>query len=310
MSEDDFGTINVRRGERAREIEVLRQHYRTHRDSLQRMTADAPTEHLASEYQRLVNEIDRALGKLDELEGKPAMPVTAPPAHEPTRPHGDPLAAQRPEAGSRPLVIPPPAVPPTPPPHPARAGMDIADAPTLPGNEQYDVEPRSRVPIIIGAALLALALIGWLIWRASSERGGETIVEERPVVETADTTDTTEAGTPEPVTNTVAAAATGLLRVTPAAQDYGTIRKGTRATRQFELTNTSEEPISIAVARSACRCLFYEHAPVIPPKAKENITVTVDAARAKAGALREQIRVTSKADPAVGATLDVNATIQ
>ena len=55
---DDFGTINVSRGERAREIEVLRQHYRQHREALVRMTSDAPTEHLAAEYQRLIVEID------------------------------------------------------------------------------------------------------------------------------------------------------------------------------------------------------------------------------------------------------------
>ena len=48
---DDFGTVNVRRGERSREIEVLREHYRTHRDALGRMAAEAPTQHLTAEYQ-------------------------------------------------------------------------------------------------------------------------------------------------------------------------------------------------------------------------------------------------------------------
>src|SRR4051794_14216783 len=67
---DDFGTVNVKRGDRAREIEVLRQHYRTHRDALVRMVPDAPTEQLASEYQRLIASIDGSLRKLDELEGK------------------------------------------------------------------------------------------------------------------------------------------------------------------------------------------------------------------------------------------------
>ena len=38
---DDFGTVSVKRGDRAREIEVLRQHYRTHRDALVRMVSDA-----------------------------------------------------------------------------------------------------------------------------------------------------------------------------------------------------------------------------------------------------------------------------
>ena len=67
---DDFGTVNVKRGDRAREIEVLRQHYRMHRDALMRMIPDAPTEQLAAEYQRLVASIDASLRKLDEVEGR------------------------------------------------------------------------------------------------------------------------------------------------------------------------------------------------------------------------------------------------
>lgn len=304
MSSDDFGTINLKKGERAREIEVLRQHYRQHRDALQRMAIDAPTEHLATEYERLVGEIDRALGKLDELEGIAAMPPTAPPQHEPTRPHGDPLAAQRPrststeratEPGMRPLAAPP---------------RDIAEPPTIPPGE---VEPASRLPLIIGAAVLALALIGWLIYRASQGREEGAIVEERPAVATD--TSTVTGGTADDTgadTDTIAPAgrAALALTVTPASHDYGVVRKGTRATRQYEISNTTDEPMTIQVARSTCRCLFYEHAPVIPPKAKESLTVTVDGARAKPGELREQIRVSSKADAALGTTINVNATIR
>ncbi len=297
MSSDDFGTINVKKGERAREIEVLRQHYRQHRDALQRMNADAPTEHLASEYTRLTAEIDRALGKLDELEGVVSPPPVAPPQYEPARPHGDPFAAQRPrskepvtEPGMRPLA--------------AGPRDPMADGPSIPPGE---VEPASRLPMIIGAALIALALIGWLIWRASRDRDTGTVVEERPTVAT-DTATTTAAAEE---TGTIAAAGTPSgLTAAPASQDYGVVRKGTRATRQFELSNTTEEPLAIQVARSACRCLFYEHAPVIPPKAKESLTVTIDGARAKAGELNEQIRITSKSDAAVGATIHVNATIR
>jgi hypothetical protein len=58
------------------------------------------------------------------------------------------------------------------------------------------------------------------------------------------------------------------LAVAPPSHDYGVIRKGTRATRQFEIANNSNDPMSIQVARSTCRCLYYEHAPVIPPKQK------------------------------------------
>src|SRR4051812_44931137 len=94
---DDFGTVNVRRGDRAREIEVLRQHYRGHRDALSRLVADAPTEQLAAEYQRLVAGIDEALRKLDELEGRPAtQPGTraVPPTPSMTAPGLRPLSGE------------------------------------------------------------------------------------------------------------------------------------------------------------------------------------------------------------------------
>ena len=69
---DDFGTVNVKRGDRAREIEVLRQHYKVHRDTLTQMVPDAPTEHLAAEYKRLIADIDASIRKLDELERVPS----------------------------------------------------------------------------------------------------------------------------------------------------------------------------------------------------------------------------------------------
>jgi hypothetical protein len=286
---DDFGTINLKRGERAREIEVLRQHYRQHRDALARMIADAPTEHLATEYQRLVGEIDRALAKLHELEGGATAPPpivdVPPPPHRPTDPGMRPLAQDT-------------------------LYDELAEPPAIPVSE---AEPRSRVPLILGAAILALAIIGWLIWRASSERTAGTAIVEETATATSDTsgTDTVEAGTStSDSTIEPAAAVPAGLAVIPVSHDYGTIRKGTRATRQYELSNTTDEPMTISVARSACRCLYYEHAPVIPPKAKENLTVTIDGARAKAGTLHEQIRVASKANAAVGVTIDVNATIQ
>lgn len=163
-----------------------------------------------------------------------------------------------------------------------------------------------RVVLMIAFAIVALAVIGWLIWRASSDRKATPATDsvvEQPV-------ETTAASTPEPGTvapvNTVA----DTLRIAPPSNDYGLIRKGTRATRQFEVTNTTDEPVSIAISRSTCRCLYYEHAEVVPPKGKESITVTIDGARAKAGTLRETVRVTSKKDPSIAASFDVTATIR
>jgi len=237
---DDFGTVNLSRADRAREVEVMRQQFRRHREALVNLAADAPTEHLAAEYRRLIQELDNSIHKVDELEGKPLVRTPEPP----------------------PMV---------------------------------EDEPRSRVAIIVVVAVIALALIGGLTWWASRDRAPEQ--EQTVVQETVATTETVAAPVP-------------MLTVTPTSHDYGVIRKGTRATRQFEIANRSEEPVSIAIARSTCRCLFYEHAEVVPPKGKETITVTVDGARAEAGDLRETIRLTSKANPTVGTSFDIIATIR
>ena len=256
---DDFGTVNVSRAERAREIEAIRQRYARHREALQRLAADAPNEHLATEYRRVMGEIDAALLKVNDLE-----------------PGGD--------LGMRPIVNTAPVI--------------------------DDDEPRSgsgsRVALIAVAALIALGAIGWLIWKASSDRA-----EPGAIVEQTTTTETTTTAAPATVVEeTPLPAADSVLTATPPSHDYGTIRKGTRATRQFEIANSSDQPVSVQVARSACRCLFYEYAEVVPPKGKETITVTVDGARAKAGALNETVKVTGRKDPSLATSFDVTANIQ
>ncbi|HEX6094794.1 MAG TPA: DUF1573 domain-containing protein [Thermoanaerobaculia bacterium] len=234
---DDFGTISARRGERAKEIEVLRKH----RESLVKMLED----------------VDAQLRELEVFEAPATRPLVTTPEYE--------------EVPS-----------------------------TQPGN-------AGRVLLLVGVVVVALALIGWLVWRASSDRPAETatVVEETATATTA---------VEEPETTTTAPATIAEVAqpftAAPASQDYGLVRKGTRVTRQYEVTNNSDEPMSITVSRSTCRCLYYEHAPVIPPKAKESITVTVDGAKAKAGTLRETIRVTSRADASVGTSFDVIATVR
>lgn len=179
-------------------------------------------------------------------------------------------------------------------------------------DESIAAQPGSgpRVLLILAAAVVALALIGWLIWRASSDRPATTtaVVEETATTTaetetTATAPDTVAEAQPAPVPDTA-------LIITPRSQDYGLVRKGTRATRQYQFTNNSEEPVTITLARSACRCLYYEYEGLVPPKAKETITVTIDGARAKAGTLRESIKVTTKADPTVSTTFDVIATVR
>ena len=256
---DDFGTVSLKRGDKSRELEVLRKH----RESIVQMLADVDQE-------------------IRELELSSSQPPPPPPQRT------SPGSSRASEVESRPLVTTP----------------DYDEVVTPGGG-------GGRVVLILGAALVALALIGWLIWRASSDRPvvekTGTVVEQPTVAESSETTETAPATVVE--TDTVAPATRAVV-VSPRQHDYGLVRKGTRVTRQFEITNNSEEPIAVTLARSQCRCLYYEYAGVIPPKAKESITVTVDGAKAKAGTLRETIKVTGKSDPTVGTSLDVIATVR
>lgn len=302
---DEFGTVSVRRGDRAREIERLRQSYREHRDTLMRLVSDAPTEHLATEYHRLVRDIDNTLAKIDEIEGRggtsvaaasataggaigaaaASMPADVPPAVPPRgatpvgRAQGDPLRAET-LPGDRPLIPPP--------------GVEHEAAPA------YEAGPGtgSRMTLIAVAAIIVLALIGWLIWRASSER--------RPAAQVTPATEPPAAVT-APVTPAPTPA--GLV-ITPAVLDFGTVGKGTRAARQLEITNNTSGPIAIQVSRSQCHCLFYEYAKQIDPKKRETITVTVDGARAKAGTLDETLTVSAKKDPSVSTTFQVTGAVK
>jgi hypothetical protein len=278
---DDFGTMSMRT--RAREIEILRQHYARHRDSLGRLVADAPTEHLANEYQRLISEIDVSMRKLDELEGKPAATTLA--DTNPVFKAGTAPGTTAP--GTRPLLRTQEAAP----------SSGASYEPTV------STASQTRAAMIVVAGAVVLGLLVWLIWRASSDRRQQP----RPIVEAPSMTSTNAA--PPPAV-TPAPAPAPALKITPAFADYGTIRKGTRAVRQFEIVNTSSGPLTFMVARSGCRCLFYDYNGKLPPKGKETITVTVDAARAKAGALQEQIDVTAKNDPSVKGAFTVQATIK
>src|SRR6266576_828493 len=142
---DDFGTLSVKRGDRAREIEILRRHYREHREALARMIQEAPSEQLAAEYQRLVRSIDASLSKLDDL-GRVEDPS------EVTQ-----TDVERPEPGLKPGMKPLSATP----------AAGIYD--TTPGG----ATPQSRVALIVIAGLVVLGLIGGLIWRASRDRAAQ-----------------------------------------------------------------------------------------------------------------------------------------
>jgi len=278
---DDFGTMSMRH--RAREIEILRQHYTRHRESLGRLVTDAPTEHLANEYQRLISEIDVSMRKLDEVEGK--VPATTLADTNPAFKTGTAPGTTAP--GTRPL-------------HRTQEEAPSSGASYEP---PASTATQKRAAMIVIAGAVVLGLLVWLIWRASSDRRQQS----RPIVEAPAMTSTNAA--PPPAV-TPAPPPAPALKITPAFADYGTIRKGTRAVRQFEIANTSSGPLTFMVARSGCRCLFYDYNGKLPAKGKETITVTVDGARAKAGALQEQIDVTAKNDPSVKGAFTVQAMIK
>ena len=274
MSTDDFGTVNVKRGDRAREIELLRQRYKAHRDALLQMAREAPSEQLAGEYQRLIRSIESSLTKLNDLERNTG------PVSEDTQP-----VIENPPANpmSKPLNITP------------AAGVYE----TTPGTTS-----NSRMAMIVIAGIIVLGLIGGLIWFASRDRG-----KVKPVA-TATTTVVNDTAAPTTVAPQPVAPAPTALNVVPAIADYGTIRKGTRAVRQVEVTNTTGKQMDYTVSRSECRCLYYEYTGKLGPKKKETLSITVDGAKAKAGALSETITIAAKKDPSVTTSFQVTATIK
>jgi hypothetical protein len=234
---------------------------------------------------KMLNDVDAQLRELGEITTPIYHPpaTTVPTAPTPSRPKDDSL-------GSRPIV----------------------NTATYEEPDESGAQPGGgmRILVIVGIALVALGLIGWLIWRASSDRPkADTVIEETttPVEPSSTAPDTVAEAEPGTVTPVAPVAA---MTITPRSHDYGLIRKGTRATRQFQFRNESDVPVTISVSRSACRCLYYEYEGLVPPKASESITVTVDGAKAKAGTLRETLRVTPKAGGTGGTSFDVIATIR
>jgi hypothetical protein len=290
MSED-WNTVDAKRS--ARDLEILRQRYRNHRDALSRLNGDAPTEQLATEYARLMSEIDRSLEKLNELDRGAASysDLDATEIHQPR------VAAGRPaSAGDRVLA-------------PGAAAPTLRDSEPLPRSYDPPVArptnlPRLLLMAVVGVAVLAV--LYFLVTRASSRKGNDRIVENDTVTTSAARTETQA----PLVADTAPPPAASPLSAKPSTLDYGIIRKGTRKVLQVEVLNSGTTTIPIAVARSGCKCFFYEYPKDVAPKKKTAITVAVDGARAKVGPLEETIAVTSKSDPGVSTSFTVKATIK
>jgi hypothetical protein len=160
--------------------------------------------------------------------------------------------------------------------------------------------------MIVVAGVVVLGLIAALIWYASRDRGKAKPVMTETTAVVSDTA-TPATAAPQPVAPPPGAAA---LSVAPAIADYGTIRKGTRAVRQVDVTNTTDRQLDYTVSRSECRCLYYEYSGKLAPKKKETLSITVDGGKAKAGSLAETLTIAAKKDPSVTASFQVTANIK
>jgi Protein of unknown function (DUF1573) len=284
MAEDEeWSTVSIKGQNRSREIEVIRQRYREHLAALQRLGADSPTERLANEYRRLQEDIQRSIGKLDEIDGgiAPDPRVDTAVGRPPSRP------ASAAERGVEPA---------------GAINRDIYSDDTIVGSPVRN-NSSLRVMLIALVGIAVLAILGFFVWRASSHsKEPDRIVEQRPAATQPVREEQPAVAAPAPDQS--------LLKIVPASADYGTIRKGTRAVRQFEITNGGTAPVPIRASRSNCRCLFYEYAGQIAPKKKETITVTIDGAKAKRGALEETVQVASKNDTTMTASFVIHAIIK
>jgi hypothetical protein len=255
---DDWNTVNIRPGTGVlREIDVLRRRYADHRSTLERLAADAPTEHLARRYRQLIGELEASMARIAELEmGRP----------------DDPDAEL--DDGQDPRWSEPAAA--------------------VPLDEDRSRRALPKILVTL-AVLFIVGVVGLFVWnwiRGVEPDDPAVIVEsseQEPMIE------------PDPMAFSLSA--------TPDQQSYGELRRGTRAVRQFEIANNTDQTLPISVLRSDCRCLWFEYADTIPPRGTTTLTVTVDGAKAPVGTLRETVQIVSKTDPPVTIAVEVVAEI-
>lgn len=274
---EDWSTVSVKREQMKRELDALRQHCLDHRATIDRLAADAPTEHLAARYRELRAEIDAAITKLNELE-RPSAPATGHPPM-PSIPPPAPPASRRWDEIEQPATI--------------------AQTATIP-EEVSDESSAVRTFVIILLGFLVIAMLAYYGWRYLKDEpaGEEGVVEEQTatVEETA-----TAVAVPEPP---------AALTMSPPEIDFGTVKKGTRVVRKFEIVNNSDAPLVVKVERSSCRCLWFDYADTIPARGSTSLSVTVDGARAEKGRLQEVVQVSSISGSDINAAAEVRAVIE
>jgi hypothetical protein len=277
--EDDFETRNMNRAQVARELESARDKYRSQLQSVQQLREEAPTEPLADRYRELEDELVDSIRKLDDLLGETRQPHPETPA----------------QAFAPPAAPPLPVSPPPPPPVQYQEAATPAGGASDDFRGQHVESDRGRLLAILAGGALALILLGVLVWYfAFRTPAGPATIQEQP----------------DPALTSTAAESAALLTITPAMHDFGVVRKGTRAVRQFRLSNESDEPMEVSVERSACRCLWYDFESTIPPNEATILAVTFDGARAPGGVTREEVTISAGPDPARQVTATIVATVE
>ncbi|MFN2441642.1 MAG: DUF1573 domain-containing protein, partial [Thermoanaerobaculia bacterium] len=152
--------------------------------------------------------------------------------------------------------------------------------------------------LIAIAGVFMIGVLGLLAWNWIG--GSEGNEDSAVIVEPSDE---------EPVVESDLVAREPSLSASPDQQSFGELRRGTRAVRQFEISNNTDDTLPITVLRSDCRCLWFEYADTIPPRGTTTLTVTVDAAKAPAGTLRESVRIVSRTEPPITVAVEVIAEI-
>jgi len=264
MSGDDWSDREIDdggRGNRAvdREIERLKSRYRRHAEELSRLAASAPTKALARKYSDLIGDINRSILSLD-----------------------DPGALASLSSSEQPILSDPNPTEPMPP-----SGRSPSEVPlrTEPGRVAIEPEPNAlgRIVLILFMALILMSLLAFFVWKY----GGEPRAEPAPTMPAA-----TAEASPEPVP-------TPDLTISPEAQDFGIVYKGTRVAKPFEVTNHSDRDLTIEVERSECRCLWFDYARQIPAGGTITLTVAVDGGLATPGLVSEAVVITSTEQPRV-----------
>ncbi len=294
--DEDLKTVNYSREKLAREFDALRSRYRDQRDTLRRLADEAPTDVLSSRYRLLIGEIEVAIARIDELEqvGSPLPRSTA----------GTATAAG---------------------PMPGAAARSTASQETgSTGSDEWDqirrTAPGSRATVpsaftsdagtlrtlaMVAAGVALLALVGFLLWKYAFNRPESNAAAITELSSTASTESSTESA---PAAEEVTPKSS--IVITPAMQDFGEVKKGTRSTKSFVLENNSASPLTVKVARSTCRCLWFEHPATVAPRARANFTVSVDGGRARAGALEERIQISAATGSDAPVTLTVRANVK